>query len=187
MYWLLTEPSIKRCTGVNKRKKKREQVDVMKEHRQMLVAVEEVGWGSPEGEPACRLRAVAHSDLQLSNPSQDVKEVPSGFLEITQSAMVKRRSWVNIAVCPCLHSSLTHHRNINPFENKEWEIHIFFIKKCVRSFIELCKSCKRVVYNNSKPKFFLFNKPYVVDYIFKFCKTNVFGCFCRMMAPFELV
>ena len=37
-----------------------------------------------------------------------------------------------------LHSSLTHHRNINPFENKVWEIHIF-IKKCVSSFIEVHK------------------------------------------------
>ena len=50
--------------------------------------------------------------------------------------MVKRRSWVNIAVCLCLHPSFTHHRNI---ENKVWEIHIF-IKKCVRSFIEVRKS-----------------------------------------------
>ena len=52
------------------------------------------------------------------------------------AAMVKRRSWVNLAVCPCLHSSLTHHRNI---ENKVWEIHIF-MKKCVHSFIEVRKS-----------------------------------------------
>ena len=47
--------------------------------------------------------------------------------------MVRRRSWVNIAVYPYLHSSLTHHRSI---ENKLWEIHIF-IKKCVRSFTPL--------------------------------------------------
>ena len=39
-----------------------------------------------------------------------------------------------------LHPSLTHHRNINPFENKVWEIYIF-IKKCVHSFIEVCKLC----------------------------------------------
>ena len=39
-----------------------------------------------------------------------------------------------------LHPSLTHHRNINLFENKVWEIYIF-IKKCVRSFIEVRKLC----------------------------------------------
>ena len=64
----------------------------------------------------------------------------SGFLKIAQRAMVKRRSWVSIAVCRCLHSSLIHHRNINPFENKVWERYIF-IKKCVRSFIEVRKLC----------------------------------------------
>ena len=64
------------------------------------------------------LEAVALSDPRLSNPSQDAEEVLSGFLKITQRAMVKRRSWVNITVSHCLHPSLTHHRNINPFENK---------------------------------------------------------------------
>ena len=38
-----------------------------------------------------------------------------------------------------LHPSLKHHRNINPFENKVGERYIF-IKKCVRSFIEVRKS-----------------------------------------------
>ena len=56
----------------------------------------------------------------------------SEFLKITQHAIVKRRSWANIAVCPCLHPSLTHHRNINPFENKVWEIYLY---KEVCSFV----------------------------------------------------
>ena len=43
VYWPLTESSIKRCTSVNKRKKKRKKVDVMKEYRQVLTAVELVG------------------------------------------------------------------------------------------------------------------------------------------------
>ena len=38
-----------------------------------------------------------------------------------------------------LHPSLTNHRNVNPLENKVWEI--YFIKKCVRSFIEVRKLC----------------------------------------------
>ena len=82
---------------------------------------------------------MALNDPRLSNPSQDAEDVQSGFFKITQRAMVKKRSWVNMPVCPCLHSSLTHHRNINPFANKVWEIHIF-IKKYVRSFIDLRKS-----------------------------------------------
>ena len=35
-----------------------------------------------------------------------------------------------------LHPPLTQHRNVNPFENKVWDIYIF-IKKCVCSFIEV--------------------------------------------------
>ena len=67
------------------------------------------------------------------------EEVLSGFLKITQHAMVRRGSLVTTAVCLCLHPSLTHHRSINPFENKVWEI--YFIKKCVGSFIEFRKLC----------------------------------------------
>ena len=113
-----------RCTCVNKRKKKRKQVGIMKEYRQVPVAFELVGdWNA-------RVRArlqtegcwATPSKMRLSNPIQDAEEVLSGFLKI--------RSWVNIAVCPCLHLSLTHNRNINPLENKVCEIHIF-IKKCV--------------------------------------------------------
>ena len=94
----------------------------------MLAAVESFGYRKARVRAAYRLRTP-----RLSNPSQDAEEVLSGFLKITQHAMVKRRSWVNIAVCPCLQPSLTHHRNINPFENKMWEI--YFYKKVFRLFI----------------------------------------------------
>ena len=43
IYWSLTEPSIKRWTCVNKRKKKQKQVGVMKEYRQVSAAFELVG------------------------------------------------------------------------------------------------------------------------------------------------
>ena len=119
-----------RCTCVNKRKRKRKQVDVMKEYRQVPVAVESVSERKARVRTSlqtgnAQLRAVALRNLRLSNLSQDADEVLSGFLKITQCAMVKRRSWVNIAVCPCLHPSLTHHRNINPFENKVWVIYFY--------------------------------------------------------------
>ena len=59
-----------RCTCVNKRKKKRKHVVVMKKYRQVPAAVELVEAGRPEWEPACRLRAVALSDPRLSNPNE---------------------------------------------------------------------------------------------------------------------
>ena len=48
---------------------------------------------------------------------------------------VRGRTWVNTAVCPCLHSFLTHNKH-HLFENKMWEIYIF-IQKCIPSFIEV--------------------------------------------------
>ena len=120
--------TLDRCTCVNKRKKKRKQVDVMKEYRQVPEAVE--SW-----------RQEGQSEGQLADwwlwPSATPGWATQPRCE-KNAAMVKRRSLVNIAVCPCLHSSLTHNRNINPLANKVWEIHIF-IKKYVRSFIEVRK------------------------------------------------
>ena len=123
-----------RCTCVNIQKKKRKQVGVMKEYRQMPVIVESVGdrKASQFADWECPTRAVALSDPRLSNHSEDAEEVLSGFLTITQRAMVKRWSWVYIAVCPCLLPSLTHHRNIAPFENKVWEVYFY---KEVCSFV----------------------------------------------------
>ena len=114
-----------RCTCVNKRKKKRKQECVMKEYRQMPAAVESVETGRPEWGPAYRPRDLALSDSRLSNPSQDAEEVISGLLKITQSTMFNRMSWFNIEVCLFLQSSLTHHRLINLFGNKVWEIYFW--------------------------------------------------------------
>ena len=99
----------------------------MKEYRQMPAVVERVGTS----------KAWVRASLQtegcgLQRPQPRCGRSAKWVLKITHRDMVKRRSWVNIAVCP--------HRNINPFENKVWEICIF-IKKCVRSFIEVRKSC----------------------------------------------
>ena len=121
----MTEPSIKRRTCVNKRKKKRKQVDVIKEYRQVLAAVESVG--------IKKARVRASLQTEGCDPQRPLVEQPQPRCR-RSAAMVKRRSWVNIAVCHCLYSSLTHH------ENKVLDIHIF-IKKCVRSFIEVRKLC----------------------------------------------
>ena len=129
-----------RCTCVNKRKKKRKEVGAMKEYGLVPAAVELVG------DRKARVRtSLKHENApwglwpRLSNPSQDAEEVLGGFLKITPRAMVKRRSWVNIAVCPCLRSSLTHHRNINPFENKLWEI--YFYKEVFVRLLKFVNQC----------------------------------------------
>ena len=117
-----------RCTCVNKWKKKRKQVGVMKEYRQVPVAVELVG------DRKARVRA----SLQTEGCGPQRPPVEQLQPRCKRSgAMAWRRSWVNIAVCPSFYSSLKHHTNI---ENKVWEIYIF-IKKCVRSFIEVRKLC----------------------------------------------
>ena len=123
----MTEPSIKKCTSVNKRKKKRNQVVIMKEYRQVPAAVELVGYRK------ARVRASLPTEgCGPQRPLVEQHQPRYGW----SAAMVKKRSLVNITVCPCFHSSLTHNRNINPFENKVWDIYIF-IKKCVHSFIEV--------------------------------------------------
>ena len=61
----------------------------------------------------------------VEQPSQDAKEV---------LLWSRGRTWVNIAVRPCLHSFLTHNKH-QPFENKVWEIYIF-IKKRIRSLLK---------------------------------------------------
>ena len=129
-----------RCNCVNKWKK-RKQVGVMKEYRQVPAAVELIGIGWPVWGLACRLKAVA-----LSNPRQDAEEVPSGFLKITQCAMVKRRSWVNIAICPCLHSSLTRHRT-STISRIKCERYIFLYRSvfiCSLKFVNYVWLCFRL-------------------------------------------
>ena len=87
----------------------------------------------PAWEPACRQRAlwpsVTHG--RATQPRRG-----------RSATMVEKRTWVNIAVCPCLHLFLTHSKH-HLFENKVWEIYIF-IKKCVRSLLKLSLSVNYV-------------------------------------------
>ena len=63
---------------------------------QMLVAVESVGDSESQSESQFAVsetappKGVAFSGLWLNNPSQDVEEVLSGFLKITQRSIVKK-------------------------------------------------------------------------------------------------
>ena len=120
-----------RCASVNKRKKKRKQMTVMKEYRQVPAAVELVG--------DRKARMKASLQTESCGPQRPPDEQPEPRC-VRSAAMAQKRSWINIAVCSCLHSCPTHNRTINPFENKVREIHIF-IKKCVRSFIEVRHLC----------------------------------------------
>ena len=86
----------------------------MKEYRQVPVAVELVG--DRKAKVRASLKTEGHG------PQQPPVEQPQPRCG-RNAAMVRRRSWINIAVCPCLHSSLTYHRILNPFENKVWEIY----------------------------------------------------------------
>ena len=86
-----------RCTSVSKQKKKWKHMGIMKEYRQVLVAVELVGHRK------ARMRA----SLQTEDcgPKRPPVEQPQPRCRRSAST-VRRRSWVNIAVC--LSSLISH-------------------------------------------------------------------------------
>ena len=76
----------------------------------------------PKWEPACRLRALRHSVSHVwATQAKKRKKCCHG----------RGRTWANIAVRPCIHSFITHHKH-HPFENKMWEIYFY---KEVFSFV----------------------------------------------------
>ena len=81
------------------------QVDVMKEYKQGADGCRSIETGMPVWEPACRLRALRPSVTHGWATPAKIRN---------SAAMVKRRTWVNIAVHLCLHSSLTYNRT-SPF------------------------------------------------------------------------
>ena len=110
IYWPSTEPSIMRCTFVNKRENSGSRC-TLDNNNQMPRRFESVGDKMPKWEPAPGRGLWALSDPRLSYPGQDAQVLLCSREEL----------WVNVAVCPCLHSFLTH--NKHPlFENKAWEI-----------------------------------------------------------------
>ena len=122
IYWPSTEPSIKRCTWVNKRKNR--------------WALENNITSCPDGSRQSKTGCQSESQLQIEGFGPSVTH---GW--VTQprwgrsAAMVERRIWVNITVVPVSNSSLTHNKH-HPFENKVWEIYFY---KEVCSFD--CWSC----------------------------------------------
>ena len=129
-YWPSTEQSIKRCTCVNKRK----QVGM----RQLYNQVPQTAWVSsssswsqlgdkmPAWESACRLRACGPQWPMVEQPSQECER---------SAAMVRRTLGQYVSVCP--HLQLTSHTQpTSPLSRIKCERYIF-IKKYVRSFIEI--------------------------------------------------
>ena len=122
IHWPSTEPSIKRCTCVNKQKNSGSR------------------WTLENNITRCR---GGSSQLEIGCRSGNLLQT-EGFGPLvtpgwaTQAKMRNKccygrgRTWVNIAVRPCLHSFLTHNKH-HPFENKAWEI---YIKKCIRSLLK---------------------------------------------------
>ena len=136
VYWPLTEPTIKRRPCVNKRKKKRKQVNVLKKYRQVPELVELVGDRKAKVRANLQTEGCGPQGTPVEQPQPRCGRSAKWVLEDNTAGLGQENSLVNIAVCPCLHTSLTHKRNINPLENKVWEIYIF-MKNCVRSFIEV--------------------------------------------------
>ena len=123
IYWPSTEPSINRCTCVNKRKNSGSR------------------WTIDNNITRCadglsQLETECWSENQLQTEGFGPLVTPGWA---TPAKMRKKccfgrgRTWVNIAVLPCLHSFLTHKKHYL-FENKVREI---YIKKSIRSSVEV--------------------------------------------------
>ena len=112
-YWPSTEPSIKRCTCVNKWKNSGSRWTRDNYITRFPRRFEPVGDKMPAWEPAADRGLWALRDPRLSNPSQDEKEVLLWLEEV----------W---SICSSLSPSpthLSHTTNINPFEDNVWEIY----------------------------------------------------------------
>ena len=121
IYWPSTEPSIKRCTCVNKRKNSGSKWTLEND-------ITRCPDGLTQLETGCR------SENQLQTEGFGPLVTPGW---VTQAKMRKKyrygrgRTWVNIAVRLCLHSFLKLNEH-QPFKNMVWEIYFY---KEVCSFV----------------------------------------------------
>ena len=127
-YWPSTESSIKRCTYVNKRKNSVSRWTLNKNITRTQTAW--VSWTQDaELRAIGRLRALGSQWPTVEQPSQDEKEVLLWSEELGSICS-------SLSPYPAHHS---HTANINPFENKVWEIY-FYKEACsfVRHYCWLC-------------------------------------------------
>ena len=101
-----------RCTYGNKRKKKRKQVDVTKEYMQVPAAVESVG----------DRKARVTDSLQTEGSA--TPDCATLAMMGEKCCYGQERSWVNIAVCPCL-PHLSHTTETSTISRIKWERYIF--------------------------------------------------------------
>ena len=122
MYWPSTEPSIKRCTCVNKRKNSGSRWTFDNNITRCPEQFELVGYKMPKWEPAADRGLRALSDPRLSNPSQDEEEV----LLWARKNLGQNNS---LSLSP---THLSHTTSITLSRIKC--VRLYFIKKCV-SFV----------------------------------------------------
>ena len=123
IYWPSTEPSIKRCTWVNKQKNSGSRWALNNNITRAQTAW--VSWRLDVSEvrPSGRQRALGSQWPMVEQHSQDKKEVLLG-------------QYSSLSPSP---AHLSHTTNIT-LSRIKYERYIF-IKKCVRSFIEVCHYC----------------------------------------------
>ena len=118
IYWPLTELSIKRCTCVNKWKNSGSRW-VLENHITRC----------PDGLSQLETRCRSENQLQTEGATQAKMQ--------KKCCYGRGRTWVNIAVCPCLHSFLTHNKH-HSFKNKVWENYIFIRSVFIRYWSRHC-------------------------------------------------
>ena len=125
IYWPSTEPSIKRCTCVNKRKNSGSRWTLDNNITRCPDSLRQL-------ETRCR------SESQRQTEGFEPLVTPGW---VTKAKMRKKccygqekRFGLIYQSVPVSNSSLTHNKH-HLFENKVWEI--YFYKKCIRSFIEV--------------------------------------------------
>ena len=114
-YWPSTEPSIKRCTCVNKRGNNRSRWTSNKNITRAQMAWVSWRYDASGVRTSSRQRAWALSDPRLSSPARIRKKCCYGQKNLG-------------SICSSLSPSLTHlshTTNINPSENKVWEVYFY--------------------------------------------------------------
>ena len=130
-HWPSTEPLIKRCTCVNKRKNSGSRWSSKKNITRTQTAWgvgDGVSWGQDtEVRASGRQRALGPQWPTVEQLCQDEKEVLLWSEELGVSIAVRSQSLPH----------LSHTTSINPFENKVWEIYFY---KEVCSFVHWTSS-----------------------------------------------
>ena len=122
-YWPSTEPSIKRCTCLNKRN----QVGVKQKYNQDTDGLSQLEIGCQRSENQLQTEGLSPQWPSVEQPRPRWGR---------SAAMVRRTLGQYVAVCPRLQLT-SHTQPTSTLSRVKCERYIL-IKKCVRSFIEVC-------------------------------------------------